>query len=153
MVAFQVLYGLSFATVTTREELERAFLSYPTKETAEGKAEECGTEQPQGFAWELVSGVWEQQAALDESISRYSQNWKLERIGHIELTLLRLAFFELFFRSDTPPRVVINEVLELSTHFAEISAKKFINGLLDAAVKDKDKNQNCQVKRADRDPQ
>ncbi|MBR4742076.1 MAG: transcription antitermination factor NusB, partial [Desulfovibrio sp.] len=95
---------------------------------------ECS--EPTGFAWELVRGVFTFREKIDATISKYSQNWRLERIGHIELTLLRLAVFELLFHKETPPKVVINEALELSTSFGTLQSKKFINGILDAAIKD-----------------
>ena len=56
-------------------------------------------------------------------------------MGRIELTLLRLAVFEMLYRQDVPPKVAINEALELSGQFGEGNAKNFINGILDAAAK------------------
>lgn len=129
-LAFQVLYGLSFAEVCDLEQLKKAFLDYPKD------SESLEQEVPQGFAWELVSGVYQNLATLDDQIKRFIQNWSFERIGHIELTLLRLAMFELLFMKDTPAKVVINEALELSHDFGDLRSNKFINGILDAAVKE-----------------
>lgn len=140
MLAFQVLYGLSFSQVQSQDELRQAFMSYPSREdekTGDLEAHEACA----GFAWELVFGVWSMRDPIDALISRFSQNWRIDRIGHIEITVLRLALFELFFRNDTPPKVVINEALELSSHFAEAQARKFINGILDAAVREHTKKQ------------
>ncbi|MDR1125546.1 MAG: transcription antitermination factor NusB [Deltaproteobacteria bacterium] len=92
-------------------------------------------EEPQGFAWELVSGVWSRQNELDELIRQFSQNWRLDRMGKVELALLRLAAFELLFRDDAPPKVVINEAIELSRQFGDENSHGFVNGILDAAVK------------------
>ena len=72
---------------------------------------------------------------LDSVIERFSQNWRVDRLGKIELTLLRLAVFEMLYRADVPPKVAINEALELSTRFGDAKAKSFINGILDAAIK------------------
>ncbi|MBQ7617773.1 MAG: transcription antitermination factor NusB [Desulfovibrio sp.] len=142
MIAFQVLYGLSFATVDNLEALKHAFLTYPSREEANlQQFEDFACPEPRGFAWELVYGVWSKGQELDQQIRHYSQNWKLERIGHIERTVLRLAFYELLYCKETPPRVVINEALELSNEFSELAAKKFINGLLDAALKDIDQKE------------
>ena len=63
------------------------------------------------------------------------RNWRVDRLGKIELTLLRLAVFEMLYRADVPPKVAINEALELSTRFGDAKAKSFINGILDAAIK------------------
>lgn len=133
-----MLYSLIFSSVTTLEDLQKSYMDYPARPEEENDAEEA--ENPSGFAWDLVHGVWSRRAEIDALIETYSQNWRIDRIGHIELTILRLAMFEIFFRKDVAPRIVISEALDLSTSFGELSAKKFINGILDAACKDTDKN-------------
>ena len=133
--AFQVLYGLCFMPAPTRADLERLFAEMPLPaETETGQAPEQ-TREFRGFAWELAEGVWQHAANLDELIARFSRNWRLERMGRIELTLLRLSLFELTFRPDVPPRVVINEALDLTARFGDSKAKRFINGILDAVAK------------------
>ena len=67
----------------------------------------------------------------ETQLSRLLGNTPLQ----IELTLLRLAVFEMLYRADVPPKVAINEALELSTRFGDAKAKSFINGILDAAIK------------------
>ncbi|MDO5483921.1 MAG: transcription antitermination factor NusB [Desulfovibrionaceae bacterium] len=131
-LAFQVLYGISFTPVRSRRELQRAFVLSPHNTEMD---EQHLAEEPTGFAWELVEGVWANTASLDETISRFSHNWRVDRMGRIELTLLRLAMFELIHRLDVPPKVTINEALELGTQFGADSAKNFINGILDAVAK------------------
>ena len=91
--------------------------------------------QPEGFAWELVLGVWSKRQELDKLVARFSQNWRLERMGRVELALLRLAVYELVFRDDVPPKVVINEAIELSRRFGDENSRSFVNGILDAAAK------------------
>jgi N utilization substance protein B len=91
--------------------------------------------QPEGFAWELVLGVWSKRQELDKLIERFSQNWRLDRMGRVELALLRLAVYELIFRDDVPAKVVINEALELSRSFGDENSRGFVNGILDAASK------------------
>lgn len=131
-LAFQVLYGLSFSTAVTRKELLRAFVLSPHNTSMDES--HLGLE-PSGFAWELVEGVWANTAELDKTIARFSHNWRVDRMGRIELTLLRLAMFELVYRLDVPPKVAINEALDLGSQFGADSAKNFINGILDAAAK------------------
>lgn len=91
--------------------------------------------EPAGFTWELVHGVWQKQAELDKIITEFSQNWRLERMGRVELALLRLAVYELLFSDETPPKVIINEAIELSKQFGDDNSRGFVNGILDAAVK------------------
>lgn len=129
--AFQVLYGLSFTPARSQAELRRAYSRTPDKNVGGDEMHR----EPAGFAWELVEGVWINTARLDAALGRFSHNWRVDRMGRIELTLLRLALFEILYRDDVPPKVAINEALELSVRFGESTAKNFINGILDAAVK------------------
>ncbi len=92
---------------------------------------------PQGFAYELVEGVWKNVDNLDETIKEYTKNWRIDRLGRIELTILRIALFEMLYRDDIPVKVSIAEALELTNQFAEIKARNFVNGLLDAVHKTK----------------
>lgn len=127
-LAFQFLYGLDFAPVRSEEELRERFgRIFPVTDKAAGDF---------GFAWELALGVWGSVAELDSVISRFARNWRLDRIGRVELTLLRLAVYELLKCRDIPPRVAINEALELSRQFGDKGARSFINGVLDAVALD-----------------
>ena len=128
--AFQVLYGLAFSPAATREDLAGAFAAAPEQEDDRMQSGRQG-----GFAWELVEGVWEKGADLDALLGRFSQNWRVERMGKVEATILRLALFELLFRPDVPPKVAINEAIELSKQFGGHDSRSFINGILDAAAK------------------
>ena len=125
--AFQVLYSLQFSPSTTLGDVRTAFLEMPDPTDAD-MDENAETR-------ELVEGVWANVKTLDSVIERFSQNWRVDRLGKIELTLLRLAVFEMLYRADVPPKVAINEALELSTRFGDAKAKSFINGILDAAIK------------------
>ena len=126
-LAFQFLYGLDFAPARSEAELRERFAQ---SASAADKAAALS-----GFAWELALGVWSNVQAVDAIITRCAHNWRLDRIGRIELTLLRLAIYELYYRTDIPPRVTINEALELCRQFGEANARPFINGILDAAAK------------------
>lgn len=139
--AFQVLYSLQFSPKTSFGDVRTAFTDMPDPSDADmdSLSEETVLEEeaamPYGFAWDLVSGVWNHVAVLDQTIERFSQNWRVDRLGKIELTLLRMALYEMLFRPDVPPKVTINEALELSARFGDAKAKSFINGVLDAAAK------------------
>ena len=135
-LAFQVLYGLSFSPANTLAELRRAFNQSPDNaEKADKQEEGVQATAPQGFAWELVEGVWSKSAALDDIIGRFSRNWRVDRMGRIELTLLRMGIYEMLWRDDVPAKVAINEALELAKQFGEDNARPFVNGILDAAAK------------------
>lgn len=132
--AFQVLYGLSFSGNAGLEDVRRAFMLFP--ESGEAPVEsEADLPEPSGFAWELVEGVWTHAAELDRHIARFSRNWRVDRMGRVELTLLRLAMFELLYRTDVPAKVAITEALDLTRQFGEDNATAFVNGILDAAAR------------------
>ncbi len=129
-LAFQVLYAISFAEVQSIDDVRKAYYQSPDQDS---KTEDFA--EPAGFAWELVSGVWNNNVEIDDVITQFSHNWRLDRMGRIELTVLRMGIFEMLYRSDIPTKVAINEALELARQFGEQSALSFVNGILDAAAK------------------
>ncbi len=132
--AFQVLYSLSFADVTGEEDVRRAFSLFPAPPAPDGSTDDA-PQAAEGFAWELVRGVWLKNDDLDRLIGRFSRNWRVDRLGRVEATLLRLALYEMLYRQDVPPKVAINEALELTRQFGEDNAVSFVNGVLDAAAR------------------
>lgn len=129
-LAFQVLYSLAFTPAITIQEVASAFRNAPDSEEM---ADAAG--DPEGFAWELVEGVWTNMAQIDTQLTSFSQNWRIERMGKVEITLLRLALYEIMFRIDVPPKVAINEAIELSKQYGDDGSRGFVNGILDAAAK------------------
>lgn len=95
------------------------------------RSEEPVEEQVKNFTAELVKGVADNLAAIDEKISRYATNWELERMAVVDRNILRMGSFELIFRSDIPPKVSINEAVELAKKYSGLEAAKFVNGVLD----------------------
>jgi len=72
--------------------------------------------------------------ALDEELAEVTTNWRLERLGAIERSVLRLAAAELK-RGETPPRVVIQEAVRLAERYGSAQSAKFVNGVLDALAR------------------
>ena len=128
-LAFQVLYGLSFTPASDVDDLRHIFRISPDY-LARWQGQEPPV-HPSGFAWELVEGVWSKSDELDASISNFSRNWRVDRMGRVELTLLRLAVYEIMFRADVPPKVAINEAIELGKRYSTQNSGAFINGILD----------------------
>ena len=83
------------------------------------------------FAEELVNGTLENIQTIDQEITSHASNWTFERIAKVDLAILRLAIFELLYRTDIPPIVSINEAIDLSKIFSNLDSKRFINGILD----------------------
>jgi len=89
------------------------------------------TESSRIFSRQLVLGVCEEKKALDDAISRASRNWRLERMSRLDICILRLAVFEILFMPDIPPKVSIDEALEIGKKFGSENSGSFINGILD----------------------
>jgi N utilization substance protein B len=83
---------------------------------------------------ELIHGVPEQQAEIDQAMQPYLGRL-LQEIDPIELCVVRIAIYELMKRPDVPYRVIINEALELTKKFGSIEGHKFVNGVLDRVAK------------------
>jgi len=83
------------------------------------------------FARELVEGCLGNQEALDGIIEETAENWRLSRMPTIDRNVLRLATYEMVFRDDTPPKVIINEAIELAKRYSTENSATFVNGVLD----------------------
>ncbi len=83
------------------------------------------------FAEELIHGVVERRAAIDERIAKYTDNWDLPRIAAVDRNILRLAMYEMLFRDDIPPVVSINEAVDIAKKFSTRESGAFVNGILD----------------------
>jgi transcription antitermination factor NusB len=79
----------------------------------------------------LVAGVAAHQEELDAIIARHSEHWRLERMTIVDRNLLRLAAYELLYEAKIPPKVVINEAVELAKQFGSDDSGAFVNGILD----------------------
>jgi len=83
------------------------------------------------YARALVTGVLENKQELDSRITEVTDNWKLERIATVDRAILRLGLYELLEMSEVPPKVVINESVELAKKFSTEKSGAFVNGVLD----------------------
>ena len=83
------------------------------------------------FANQLFEGASRSSVELDELISKFAVNWRLERIAAIDRAVLRLALYELR-GSETPHKVIINEAVDLAKKFSSEESGSFVNGILDA---------------------
>lgn len=88
-----------------------------------------------GFVKQLVSGVINNLEQIDKYIIRYATEWPLDQITVIDRNILRLGLFELLY-SEIPPRVAINEAIEVAKSFGGDASSKFVNGVLGALYND-----------------
>jgi N utilization substance protein B len=83
---------------------------------------------------ELIRGIYQHRAELDQMLSAASKNWRVERMAVVDRNVIRLALYEIKFCPDVPVAVAINEAIELTKQFGSAEAPAFVNGLLDRAV-------------------
>jgi transcription antitermination factor NusB len=102
------------------------------------------------FAAHLIQGTVEHLAQINDVIRAVAQNWDIERMAVIDRNVLRMATFELLYCDDIPPKVSINEAIELGKRYSTQNSGGFINGVLDK-IKDR-KSGNGQVEAADEEP-
>ena len=102
-------------------------------------AHDTGHDVPEAlreFANGLVRGTLERVTEIDAILTAHAQNWRVERMAVIDRLILRLAVYEFLAEANTPPRVVINEALELARSYSGEEAVAFVNGVLDAVRKE-----------------
>jgi transcription antitermination protein NusB len=87
------------------------------------------------FAAQLVEGAVEHVENIDEQISRHAEHWRLERMPAVDRNILRLAVYEMLF-AGTPAVVVIDEALELARRYSNEESVQFVNGVLDAVLRE-----------------
>lgn len=88
------------------------------------------------FSTHIVNSVIAHRDELDQKISERVTNWEMDRIALIDRILLRIGIAELFYFPDIPPKVSINEVIEIAKDYSTSNSGKFINGILDAILTD-----------------
>jgi N utilization substance protein B len=130
IVALQSLYEYEFrtqsedATATIDEILSRNLQRYET--AIDDKT----------FVSDLVKGVIAEQDDLDEKIQPIAPDWPIAQIARIDRAILRIGLYELLhLASVVPPKVVINEAVELAKAFGSDNSSKFVNGVLGTAYR------------------
>ncbi|MES2630404.1 MAG: transcription antitermination factor NusB [Patescibacteria group bacterium] len=130
IVALQTLYEYEFrvdsedSTVDIQEILKRNLDRY---ETAIDDTK---------FVETLVDGVVENQKSLDDQLRPIAPDWPIEQIARIDRNILRIGVYELLHQADiVPPKVVINEAVELAKAFGSDNSSKFVNGVLGTAYR------------------
>lgn len=82
------------------------------------------------FAFSLIEGVLDHRQHIDQLISQLAPEWPVEQIAVIDRNILRIAIFEILYAPDTPPKVAVNEAVELAKMFGSDSSSRFVNGVL-----------------------
>lgn len=120
--ALQALYEIDTTQHSAGEVLENRLIDQPL--TPEGEA----------FLRELVSGVLRHGPSLDALIQKYAPAWPVAQIAIIDRNILRIALYELTGATSTPPKVAINEAVDLAKTFGSDNSSRFVNGVLGTAI-------------------
>ena len=83
------------------------------------------------FAEKLVFGTFEHIKDIDQKIVQYTENWQLNRMAVVDRNILRFAVYELIYLNEIPPKVTINEAVNIAKRYSQDEAGKFVNGILD----------------------
>lgn len=97
------------------------------------------------YVQELVEGAEDNKETIDELLAEYLKGWKIDRLSKVDREVLRLAAYEMIYRNDVPPKVVVNEAIELAKHFGTEESGKFVNGVLGKMIKELDSIKAKQV--------
>ena len=88
------------------------------------------------FAKRIVEGILDHAREIDQLIERFSENWRLDRITLVDRNILRMAIFELLYCDEIPPKVTLNEAIDLGKRYGSEDSGSFINGILDRIQKE-----------------
>ena len=88
------------------------------------------------FTVELVEGVGEHRARIDEILASYAEGWTIDRMPGVDRAVLRLGVYELLWRDDVPTSVAISEAVEAAAELSAADAKRFVNGVLGRIARD-----------------
>ena len=134
IVALQTLYEQDF-----REECgDKDFVLEQVLERNIGRYSKT-IEDPQ-FIRKLVDGVSKKRGELDKALQPIAPEWPIDQIARMDRMVLRIGLYELLFGKDVPPKVVINEAVELAKAFGGDNSSKFINGVLGTALRNQETN-------------
>ena len=119
-VALQVLYALDILNITVPDALELFWTNFEAPEEA------------REFSSNLITGAWNNRSGIDKVLSECSEHWSLSRMSRVDKAILRMAVYELQHCPDVPPKVTLNEAIDLGKIYGSENSGSFINGILDA---------------------
>ena len=128
---FKLLFRVEFNEAEDMPEQIELFIQSPTLDTDENDYKEVVfSEDEEKYIREKYDDIMGHLSEIDEAISETAKGWTSDRIGKVELTILRLAIYEIKFDDDIPVSVAIDQAVELSKRFGRDESYSFINGIL-----------------------
>ncbi|MEX2462006.1 MAG: transcription antitermination factor NusB [Paenibacillaceae bacterium] len=135
-IALQSLYQMQMNEVTAPVAIAMAI--HEAENENESEMEFKDEKIDPKYIEELVVGTEQNNILIDELLVEYLKGWQIDRLSKVDKEVLRLAAYEMIFRDDVPPKVVVNEAIELSKHFGTEESGKFVNGVLGKMIKELD---------------
>lgn len=124
--AFKMIYSMQIQKVENKEEQIELYI----------ESNNINNKEAQEYIKDVALGIEEYQEKIDNQIKQnLKENWKIERISKIDLSILRLAIYEIEYK-EIPYKVAINEAVELAKKYGEDTSKNFVNGILASIVKE-----------------
>lgn len=127
-LALQSLYQMRMNQVESQQAIATVIEEAEQDNEAELKLGEDRIE-PQ-YVRELVEGTERHRNRIDSLLSDYLKGWKIDRLSKVDREVLRLGVYEMVYRDDVPPKVVVNEAIELAKQFGTEESGRFVNGVL-----------------------
>ena len=147
-IALQVLYELDVLKMDTQEAIDlfwdhftaaeealEPFWDYfrKPKDAKKHVSKVFGAPQDaRPFSTFLIEGTWRHRRQIDKLISGCSEHWSISRMSKVDRSILRMAVYELLYCDDIPPKVTLNEAIDLGKAYGSENSGSFINGILDA---------------------
>ena len=147
-IALQVLYELDVLKMDTQEAVDlfwdhftaaeealEPFWDYfrKPKDAKKHVSKVFGAPQDaRPFSTLLIEGTWRHRRQIDKQISDCSEHWSISRMSKVDRSILRMAVYELLYCDDIPPKVTLNEAIDLGKAYGSENSGSFINGILDA---------------------
>ena len=129
-LALQALFEWSYNSTDINEICERDIVDY-----AKLDRETASVEVDKELVLSISSGVTENLETIDKIIEAAAPEWPIEQIAKVDLEVLRIAIFEIYVGRSVPPKVAIDEAVELAKAFGGENSSKFVNGVLGTVVK------------------
>jgi transcription antitermination protein NusB len=126
-MALQVLFQVEMTQIPTDEALSLYYELLSDGDDAKFQA----SMSSRPFAEQIIEGVFLKKQEIDELIASASEHWRIERMSVVDRNILRIALFEMLHCPDIPPKVSINEAVDLGKTFGSADSGAFINGILD----------------------
>lgn len=133
-IAVQSLYQIQMNEATPQEAVQIAI--HEAEHDNETELNFSGDKIDPLYIIELVEGTYSNKVKIDELLEEYLKGWAMDRLSRIDREVLRLAVYEMLYRDDVPPKVVVNEAIDLAKHYGTEESGKFVNGVLGKMIKE-----------------